>query len=67
MMVGAGVVPEKVVFEQRLWKRGGNRPGKLGGRGSCQCKGPEARVCTGTSVEPEEARATSGYRMDEGM
>lgn len=64
--MGLGAVPEKLVFEQRLWKRGRNRPGELGGRGSCQCKGPEALVCTGTSVEPEEARVASGCSMGDG-
>lgn len=62
---GPGSLPEKVTFEQRLWKCGGNRPGELGGRNSSQCKDPEVPVCTGTFVELEGGRSRYS-RVSEG-
>lgn len=48
-----GVSLRKWHFEQRLWRRGGDRPEELEGRGGSQCKGPGVRVCPGTSVDLE--------------
>lgn len=62
---GPGSLPEKVTFEQRLWKYGGNRPGELGGRDGSQCKDPEVPVCTATFGELEGGRSRYS-RVSEG-
>lgn len=67
--MGPGGLPKKVTIGQRLWKRGGNRPGKLGGRGSSRRQGPVVRVCTGAFVNLEGGqggcrRVSEGSRVD---
>ena len=62
-----------MTLELRLWKRGGSRPGELGGRDSSQCKGPEVYCVhrpfcgTGRRLQQRMSEVIGVVRVTQGL
>lgn len=58
-------LPEKVTFEQRLWKRGGNRPGERGEEVAASAKTLRSECAQAPLWNWKEARGAAA-RVSEG-